>query len=99
VPWAKRSGSAKIYADPAYRKARAALVAAFTPGDPCCLCGHPIWTSRYIEAQHRPGTEQLDGLSHGTRNPCPTCGKRCNQVDGARRGRTRQEKRSTDLRW
>jgi hypothetical protein len=99
MPFAKRNGAAAIYRDPAYIKARAALVAAFQPGDPCCLCGHPIWTARYVEAQHQPGTTNLVGLAHGTRNACPTCGQRCNQVDGAKRGRARQDKRSTNLRW
>ena len=99
MPWARRRGTAAIYRSPTYLKARASLVAAFHPGDPCCLCGHPITTARYVEAQHIPGTDQLQGLAHGTRNPCPTCGKRCNQVDGAKRGRARQDTRSTTLRW
>jgi len=99
VPWAKRQGTDPLYRSPTYLKARAALIAAFQPGDPCCLCGHAILTTRYVEAQHIPGTETLQGLAHGTRNRCPSCGKRCNQVDGAKRGRARQDTRTTQLRW
>ena len=99
MPFAKRNGTAPIYRSRKYLTDRAALIAAFQPGQPCCLCGHPIWTARYVEAQHRPGTELLEGLAHGTRNRCTTCGKRCNQVDGAKRGRARQDKRVTRLRW
>ena len=87
MAFAKRKGAAPIYRTAKHRDARAALIAAFTPGDPCCLCGHPIWTPRYVEAQHQPGTEDLVGLAHGTRNRCTVCKRRCNQVDGARRGR------------
>lgn len=97
MPWDRSQGTDSLYRSRAYLKARAALVAAFQPGDPCCLCGHSIATVRYVEAQHIPGTEQLQGLAHGTRNPCPTCGKRCNQVDGAKRGRARQN--TTTLQW
>lgn len=99
MPWAKRKGTAALYTDPAYLKARRELVKAFKPGQPCCLCGHPITTARYVEAQHIPGTKRLQGLCHGTNNRCPTCGRRCNQVDGAKRGRARQNKRTTQLRW
>lgn len=99
MPWARRSGTAPIYRTAKYRTDRAALIAAFQPGDPCCLCGHPMWTTRYIEAQHRPGTETLVGLAHGTRNRCHTCGKGCNQTDGGKRARARQNRRSTNLRW
>lgn len=99
MPFAKRQGAAPLYRTRTYLRARAALVAAFRPGDPCCLCGHPILTARYVEAQHTPGTEHLEGLAHGTRNPCPTCAKRCNQVDGAKRGRARQSTKVTRLRW
>lgn len=90
MPWARNQGTAPLYRTTKYRNDRANLIAAFTPGDPCCLCGHPMWTTRYVEAQHNPGTDTLLGLAHGTRNHCTVCGKRCNQVDGARRGRARQ---------
>jgi hypothetical protein len=101
MSWASRKTS-PLYRDPDYIRARAALIAAFQPGQPCCLCGHPITTTRYVEAQHQPGTTRLAGLCHGTRQPCPTCGKRCNQADGARRGRARQRRhrtRTTTIRW
>ena len=98
MPFAKRTTN-PLYRSPKYLRDRAALVAAFRPGDPCCLCGHPIRTARYVEAQHQPGTETLVGLAHGTRNRCPTCGKRCNQSDGGKRGRARQNKKQTRLKW
>jgi hypothetical protein len=102
MPWAKRSGTAPVYRTKAHRDARAALLKAFTPGDPCCLCGHPMHplpngSTRHLHADHVPGTTQYRGLAHGSR--CPTCGKRCNQTDGAKRGRARQSRHSTTLRW
>jgi hypothetical protein len=50
-----------------------------------------------LHADHVPGTTRYRGLAHGT--PCPTCGKRCNQSDGGRRGRARQNAKTTQLRW
>lgn len=92
-----------IYRTKKYSKERAALIAAFRPGQPCVLCGHAMHTTRYAEAQHIPGTDTLLGLCHGTRQPCPTCGKRCNQSEGARRGaqKTNNKKQSkvTTIRW
>lgn len=98
MPFSRRSGSAPIYATPAHRKARAALLKAYQPGDPCCLCGHPMWPpTRLLHADHIPGTDQYRGLAHGGR--CQTCGKRCNQSDGARRGRARQDTATVSRRW
>lgn len=99
MPWTKRSGSAPKYRTSQHRTARARLIAAFTPGDPCCLCNHPMWPpTRNIHADHIPGTDQYRGLAHGS--PCPTCGVCCNQVDGARRGRAKQgAPRATPQRW
>ena len=92
-----RSGpAAPIYRTPEHRRARAALITAWTPGDPCCLCGHPMYgPARYLHADHIPGTDQYRGLAHGT--PCQVCGKRCNQSDGAKRGRARQD--TSTLQW
>lgn len=99
MPWAQRKGSARIYQTPEHRAARAALIAAHQDGDPCCLCGHPMTgPTRYLHADHVPGTDRYRGLAHGTR-PCPTCGRKCNVQDGAKRGRARQANRSTNLRW
>lgn len=87
-----------IYRSKAHRDARAALLAAFTPGDPCCLCGHAMYPpTRNLHADHEPGTNRYRGLAHGS--PCETCGVSCNQVDGARRGRARQDTKTTRLRW
>lgn len=99
MPWTKRSGSAQVYRTPEHKAARKRLIAAFTAGDLCCLCGHPMWPpTSSLHADHIPGTDQYRGLSHGSR--CPTCGKCCNQVDGARRGRAKQDApRSAPRRW
>lgn len=101
MSWAKsRPGGGKVnpkYRDPAHTKARNALIAAFTPGDPCCLCGHPMWHARYLEADHLPGTDTYRGLAHGVRHRCTTCGKRCNQSDASKRARARQS--ASRLRW
>lgn len=99
MPWARRSGTLPIYRTPEYRKARNALVAAFQPGDLCCLCWHPIWTKRYIEVQHAPGTTRLVGVCHGTNNICGVCGLRCNQSDAGRRAQARQVTKATNLKW
>lgn len=101
MPWTTRKGTAPIYRTAAHRAARAALIAAFRDGDPCCLCGHPMHgPTRYLHADHLPGTTKYRGLAHGTRR-CPTCGKRCNVRDGAKRARAKQDTptRSTRLRW
>lgn len=102
MAFARRKGAAAIYRSRKYLADRAALVAAFQPGDPCCLCGHPMWPlpdgrTSNLHADHIPGTSQYRGLAHGAR--CPTCGRRCNQSDGARRGRARQDTSATRLRW
>jgi hypothetical protein len=90
MPFAKRNSAAPIYRTAAHRKARAALIAAFRPGDPCCLCGKPMYPpTRLLHADHIPGTDRYRGLAHA----------RCNVTDGAKRGRARQNTRTTQLRW
>lgn len=85
-----------IYHTREHRQARRALIAAFNPGDPCCLCNHPMWPpTRNLHADHDPLDGGYRGLAHGT--PCPTCRQSCNAVDGARRGRARQT--ASRLRW
>lgn len=102
MPFNTRGKSLPIYATPEHRKARAALIKAYRPGDPCCLCGHPMWpnpdgSTSNLHADHTPGTNTYRGLAHGA--PCPTCKKRCNQSDGAKRGRARQNTEATRLKW
>lgn len=102
MPFQRNRRANEIYATKAHRDGRAALLAAFTPGDPCCLCGHPMWPKpdgslSHLHADHSPGTTRYRGLAHG--EPCETCGERCNPVEGARRGRARQDTRSTTLDW
>lgn len=86
-----------IYRDRAHAKARAALIAAFAPGDPCCLCGHPMWHSKRLEADHLPGTDLYRGLAHGAGHRCTVCGRACNQSDAGKRARSRQI--ASRLRW
>ena len=95
-----RPTSPRIYNTRTHKQARARMLAAFEPGDPCCLCEHPMYPlsdgrTSNLHADHIPGTDQYRGLAHGS--PCPTCGRRCNQHDGAVRGRARQSE--TPLRW
>lgn len=101
MPWSKSrprgNGVDAKYRTKAHRDARAGLIAAFTPGDPCCLCGHPMWHSRKLNADHFPGTDLYRGLAHGAGHRCTTCGRACNQRDGAKRARDRQD--ATRLRW
>lgn len=86
--------------DPKYRsrehvKARARMVEDYRPGDPCCICGHPMYPpTSALHADHDPNDptgRRYRGLAHGSR-PCQDCGVRCNVSDGARRGRARQDK-------
>ena len=91
------------YATKAHKAARTRLLAAYTPGDPCVICGHPMHprpdgSTTGLHADHQPGTDQYRGLAHG--DPCQDCGKRCNQSDGATRGRAAQtELTEQDTRW
>lgn len=91
--WARRPAGDKasaIYRTSEHRRARAALLAVHYDGAPCCLCGHPMHgPTRNLDADHLPGTDQYRGLAHGN-GRCQTCGLRCNRVDGAKRGRARQ---------
>lgn len=78
-----------------HREARAEMIRHHQPGDPCCLCGHPMWgPTRLIHADHIPGTDEYRGLAHGY--PCETCGLTCNQRDGAVRG---NRQRGVFRRW
>lgn len=112
MPFARKAGASPIYRTPEHRAARARLLEAFRPGDPCCLCDHPMWPlpdgrTSNLHADHCPacvgkgcracGGLGYRGLAHGNR--CRVCRKRCNQVDGARRGRARQEPGVTTLDW
>lgn len=89
--------TAAIYRTRDHKRARAQLLATYTPGDPCCICGHPMWPpTSNLHADHDPDDHtRYRGLAHGT-TPCQDCGQRCNVQDGARRGRARQ---NTPTRW
>jgi hypothetical protein len=51
------SGSSPTYRSATHKKARAAMLAAYRPGDPCCLCGHPMWPpTSTLHADHDPAT-------------------------------------------
>jgi hypothetical protein len=91
MPWSttRTPGTQAKYETAAHRKARADLLSKYRPGDPCCLCGHPMWPpTSGLHADHLPGTDEYRGLAHGTA-PCQDCGQRCNVKDGARRGNAR----------
>ena len=100
MPWDRRSPTNPIYRTPAHKRARAALLAAFTPGDPCCLCSHPMYPpTRNLHADHDPADPtRYRGLAHGTA-PCQTCGVRCNVRDGSVRARAKQEAPPRPTRW
>jgi hypothetical protein len=85
MPWSRtRRNTAAVYRTAEHRQARAALLAAFTPGDLCCLCQQPMWPpTRNLHADHDPVTGEYRGLAHA----------QCNVQDGARRGRARQNTR------
>lgn len=87
----KRASTASVYRTRAHQRARAQMLAAYHPGDPCALCGHPMWPpTSALHADHDPDQPgHYRGLTHGS-TPCQDCGRRCNVQDGARRGRARQ---------
>lgn len=71
-----------------YRRNREAVLAA---SDICVLCGHPgaRQTDHGDPLSMGGDRDSVDNLypAHGGNragldNPCPTCGKRCNQVKG-----------------
>jgi hypothetical protein len=70
-----------------YRRNRAIVLAA---SDLCIICGHPgARTAEHVVPHSLGGTDDVDNLapSHGTMgphpaNPCPTCGRLCNQSQG-----------------
>ena len=90
--------AADIYRTPEHRKARAAILEQYQPGDPCCLCGHAMWPpTSGLHADHDPADPtRYRGLAHGT-TPCQDCGVKCNVTDGAKRARARQDE--TTLTW
>lgn len=60
-----------------HQKLRAALLAAWQPGDPCTRCGHPMWgPPRSIHLGHTDDKQAYRGLEHA----------HCNTSDGASRG-------------
>ena len=86
---------------------RKQLIASHHPANPCCLCGHPLGPAGpWLHLDHCPTCKGQGcqacrgagyrGLAHGN-HPCPVCRKRCNSVDGARRGNARA--RTTSLTW
>lgn len=97
--WPRTNGAAAKYRTAEHRNARAALLNRYRPGDPCCLCGHPMYPpTSGLHADHDPVTGGYRGLAHGT--PCEVCGKWCNQEDGAQRARTRRTTtKQTPLQW
>lgn len=61
-----------------HKRARAALLQAWTPGDPCARCGEPMQAGQRLHAEHldtpvaMDPTATADALSHG----------RCNEYAG-----------------
>lgn len=77
----KNKGRSEIHGSPLHVRTRKTLLATWKPGDPCCLCGQPMWgPTSQIHADHLPGTTQYRGLAHA----------HCNRRDGARRGAQRK---------
>lgn len=97
MTWSRTRPRRQVHGHP-HRQARARLLAAWTPGQPCCLCQQPTWTSNGLHADHCPtclgtGCARCAGLSpepgyRGLAHP------RCNISDGSARGRARQAARA-----
>lgn len=77
----------------AYRTARALMFARH--GDMCHLCGHPgarqadYLVPVSVDPTQRPDADLMRPAHGGGRpgttdNPCPVCGRRCNQSKGNR---------------
>jgi len=75
----------------AHKRARAALLATFRPGQLCSRCSHPMEPGDQIDADHNDNGPGYRGLSH--HSPCRTCGRRCNQSAGGRKAALRQGKK------
>lgn len=67
-----------------HEKLRRALLAAFTPGQPCARCGHPIHHTDDADLGHSDDRATYLGLEH----------TKCNRAAGGRHGRKRQLRRS-----
>ncbi len=68
-----------------HKKAREQALAVYRPGTLCVRCGHPTWYPRdQIDLDHRDDGRGYLGWSH--HSPCRTCGARCNQAAGGRKG-------------
>ena len=75
------SASARGYGH-AHQQLRKALIAAWTPGDPCSRCGQPMWgPPRRIHLGHNDDKTAYCGLEH----------ERCNTSDGATRGNAQRK--------
>ena len=95
MPWSTNRPRSSDYGA-AHAKARKAAAAQHDPSDPCTRCGHPLGPmGRWLHYDHAPDRQSYLGFAHGA--PCPWCGKRCNQVAGAKAGRARQT--TSRLRW
>jgi hypothetical protein len=64
-----------------HKKVRAAMLAAYRPGQPCARCRHPLHPTDKMDADHADDGDGYLGLSHSS--PCRVCGRRCNQSAGA----------------
>lgn len=88
MAFAKDAAANAKYRTRAHRMARAAMLKAYQPGDPCCLCGGPMYPpTSGLHADHAPNGDGYRGLAHAA----------CNTRDGAIRGRARQD--TTQLTW
>lgn len=94
MPWDRNRPRSADYGT-AHAKARREAAKRHDPADPCSICGHPLGPmGRWLHYDHSPDRATYRGFAHGA--PCPWCsayaGKpvRCNQRDGAKRGRERQ---------
>ncbi|GAB3075415.1 hypothetical protein GCM10027053_46410 [Intrasporangium mesophilum] len=94
MSWNQYPSSKAIYRRTSHKLARARAVKAFRPGDPCALCGRPMWPARngslsHLHLDHDPSDptrQRYRGLVHA----------KCNASDAGRRARAKQVDRDAE---
>ena len=64
---ARAPGPARGYG-PRHRAIRQQLIAQWTQGDPCALCGHPMLDSARLDLAHNEDRSGYKGLAHAACN-------------------------------
>jgi len=61
--------------DSAHQRKRAELLGKWQAGDPCAICGQPMWTSAALDLAHNQDRAGWLGLAHAACNRATSQGK------------------------